>query len=265
MRQKIGLVCGYGEIAKIALDAAEKSGYEPVVVKLNKLKILLSLVFKLGNAPLRPSDILDFFKSKGATKIAIVGKFPKAIMFAKFAGDELGNKLEAERDKRDSNIYDKIRRELANRGFELVPQSELLSSLLAPAEGFWGPEPTKEVMDDLTRAREVAHAIANIGAGQTAIVKNGAVVALEAFEHTDLAINRAAKLAKGGFVVVKVPWPGEKDLDIPAVGEKTVSLIAKKGGRALGVVGKSAIIVTPEVVKRLCENLGVTLYFFADA
>lgn len=265
MQQKIGLVCGYGEIAKIAKEVAEKSGYEPVVIKLSKLKILLSLVFKLGNAPIRPSDILAFFKNRGVTKVAIVGKFPKAIMFAKFGGDELGNKLEAETDKRDLNIYNRIRWELANRGFELVPQSELLSSLLAPKEGFWGPEPVKEVMDDLTRAREVACAIANVGAGQTAIVKNGAVIALEAFEHTDLTIRRAAKLAKGGFVVAKVPWPGKMDLDIPVVGEKTISLIAKKGGRALGVVGKSAIIILPETVKKLCENLGVTLYFFANA
>lgn len=265
MQQKIGLVCGYGEIAKIAEDVVKERGYEPIVVKLRKLDILLSLTFNFRNAPLKPSDILDFFKSKGVKKIAIVGKFPKSIMFAKFGGDAIGSKLEAEADKRDLNIYNKIKQELVKRGFELVPQYDLLSSLLAPSEGFWGPEPSNEVMQDLTRAREVANAIASVGAGQTAVVKNGAVIALEAFEHTDLTIKRAAKLSKGGFVVVKVPWPSEIDLDIPAVGQKTILLISKKKGLALGVVGRSAIIIEPNSVKKLCERLGITLYFFKSS
>jgi len=261
--KKIGLVCGLGGISKIAEGLARNAGYEPVTVKLDKFRALASLVFKRGRAPIRPIEIMEFFKEQGINRIAIVGKFPKAIMFLSFAGDEPASKVSGEADKKDVNIYRIIRRELEARGFELVPQVELLRPILAPNDGSWGPEPSEEVLGDLEKGLELARTIAQAGAGQACVVKQGAAIALEAFEHTDSMIKRAAKLSKGGYVVVKVPWPGESVFDLPTIGTKTVRLVRKTGGRAIGVVGGKTVLITPERLKALCDDFGVTLYFFS--
>ena len=68
-----------------------------------------------------------------------------------------------------------------------------------------------------------------MGIGQTVVVKHHIVVAVEAVEGTDAAIERGGRLAKPGCVVVKVSKP-QQDLrfDVPAVGVDTISIVCMK-------------------------------------
>ncbi|HDH97286.1 MAG TPA: DUF1009 domain-containing protein, partial [Proteobacteria bacterium] len=156
MPERLGLVCGLGSISKIAERLAREAGYEPLSVKLGSIRTAISLVFRLGDAPIRPAEIMRFFREREVKKIAIVGKFPKSIMFASFTGDEHGSRVANASDKRDVSIYRIVRRELEAQGFELVPQADLLRPLLAPEDGYWGPEPDDGVMSDLERGLELA-------------------------------------------------------------------------------------------------------------
>ncbi len=76
-----------------------------------------------------------------------------------------------------------------------------------------------EEWDDIELGFRIAKEIGRLGIGQTVVVKNQVVVAVEAVEGTDAAIKRGGALAKSGCVVVKVSKP-QQDLrfDVPAVG-----------------------------------------------
>ena len=61
--------------------------------------------------------------------------------------------------------------------------------------------------------------------GQTLVVKNKSVIAVEAFEGTDKAIQRGCELAKGNCVVIKVSRTNQDyRYDSPGIGPQTISL-----------------------------------------
>ena len=80
----------------------------------------------------------------------------------------------------------------------------------------------------------LAKEIGRLGIGQTVVVKNQVIVAVEAVEGTDAAIQRGGLLAKSGCVVVKVSKP-QQDLrfDVPAVGVETIKRLTKSAARCL--------------------------------
>ena len=73
--------------------------------------------------------------------------------------------------------------------------------------------------------------------GQSIVVSDRAVVAVEAIEGTDECIRRAGQLCrKGGFTVVKVAKP-KQDMrfDVPTIGLQTIQTMYEAGGRVLAI------------------------------
>ena len=101
-------------------------------------------------------------------------------------------------------------------------------------------------MDDVVNrfARELADAIAALDIGQTIVVKDRAVVAVEAMEGTDAIIARAGQLAGPGVRIVKVAKPNQDmRFDVPVVGVSTVEAMKAAGATILSVdAGKTLMI-----------------------
>ena len=64
-------------------------------------------------------------------------------------------------------------------------------------------------MTDIEFGYRIADAVAQLDVGQTVVVKDRAVVAVEAMEGTDEVIERAGRLAGAGIRVVKVAKPNQ--------------------------------------------------------
>jgi hypothetical protein len=97
--------------------------------------------------------------------------------------------------------------------------------------------------------------------GQTVVVKEKAVLAVEAMEGTDQAIFRAGQLcSSGGFVVVKVAKP-QQDMrfDVPTIGCQTIETIHKAKGRVLAIEADKTILLDPEETIALANRYGLTI------
>jgi DUF1009 family protein len=104
--------------------------------------------------------------------------------------------------------------------------------------------PSAAHWEDIRYGFRIAKEIGRLGIGQTVVVKNRVVVAVEAVEGTDDTIQRGGRLAKSGYVVVKVSKP-EQDLrfDVPAVGIETIQNIHDAGGAVLAVEAGKTIFL----------------------
>ena len=106
-------------------------------------------------------------------------------------------------------------------------------------------------MKDIHFGWEIAKAIGKLDIGQTIVVKDQVVLAVEAIEGTDEAIRRAGKLGKGkGLIVIKVSKP-QQDLrfDVPAVGPETVATMRDAGARVLAIeTGKTLLIDKEQLI-----------------
>jgi len=106
----------------------------------------------------------------------------------------------------------------------------------------------------------VATLLGRADVGQTVVVKNGHVLALEAVEGTDACIRRGAELGGPGVVVVKRSKPGQDErFDLPAVGPGTLEVLRSVGGRVLALEAGKTLLLDGDRLLALAKEAGITL------
>ena len=104
----------------------------------------------------------------------------------------------------------------------------------------------------------VADAIAGVDIGQTIVVKDRAVVAVEAMEGTDAAIARAGALAGAGTRVVKVAKPSQDmRFDVPVVGVATIAAMQAAGADALSIDAGRTLVLDGDAFIRAADEAGI--------
>lgn len=148
------------------------------------------------------------------------------------------------------SIFGAIAEELGKAGIELLKATTFLEDSLAPNGSIAGPKLIRRQLQDLEYGWNIAKEIARLDIGQTVIVKNGTVLAVEGLDGTNETIRRGGKLANAGAIMIKVSKPNQDmRFDVPvigfetlrAAGEARVRAIAIEAGRTL-LLEKSAIL-----------------------
>src|SRR4051812_36899492 len=158
------------------------------------------------------------------------------------------------KEKNAHSIFGAIAEELKKDGVELIDAIPWLKPLM-PGAGFrFGPKLSREQQEDVEFGLRLAKEITRLEVGQTVVVKEGAVLAVEAFEGTDKCLARGGELAgkSGGAVAVKVARE-KHDLrfDIPCLGPQTLETCVRAKVSVLAFeAGKSLLLEQP-----VCERL----------
>ena len=155
----------------------------------------------------------------------MIGKVTKELMFSnQVAADaRMGLLLAGLPDHSDDTIMLAVVRELASEGIGVLDQTALIRSMMPGPGVLTRREPTPAEMADMEFGFSMAKEIGALDIGQTVVVKNRAVMAVEAIEGTDACIVRGGELGRGGVTVAKVAKPNQ-DLrfDVPSVGPGTI-------------------------------------------
>ena len=120
--------------------------------------------------------------------------------------------------------------------------------------------PSEALLEDLELGLRVARSLGLHDVGQTAVVKRGSVLALEAAEGTDAAIRRGAELGGPGAALVKAAKPGQ-DLrfDVPAIGPETLELAAEVGICGIGLEAERTLVLERDRVRELAQAAGIPI------
>jgi len=260
----LALLAGSGELPLEFLKSAKRKGREVITFALKGITSPEVEELSAKTVWIEPFKLGKFLKELGrssAREIAFLGKLEhrnalslkgldlKAITF-----------LMGLRDRKPESIIKGIFKEVESLGIKVIDPTPYLSHLLLPKGRVVGKRPDEELLQELTEGLEVARKIASLDVGQTVVLKDGTVVAVEAVEGTDACIERGASLAGEGFVVCKAARR-EQDMrvDVPTVGLETVRLIHSLGGRALAIEGGKTYLLNGEEVERFCRSTGFTL------
>jgi DUF1009 family protein len=138
---------------------------------------------------------------------------------------------------------------------------DLCPELLVQAGTLTRRRPTAREEADIQFGWDLAREMGRLDVGQSVVVKERAVLAVEAIEGTDQAILRAGKLCPaGGFIVVKVAKP-QQDMrfDVPTVGGSTIESMHQAGGRVLAIEAGRTILIDPEQTVALADRLGISI------
>jgi len=268
--KKVGLISGMGELPKaIALDAKAR-GYRVVAVALEPLadpalsdiadEIRWINVGKLG-------AIIKYLKRAGVTKAVMAGKVPKSLLYeGKIIPDVKAIKLLFSlKDRRDDSILLAITGELEKEGISLLKTTDFCAGLLAPEGVLTKKSPSGGELKDISFGWKIAKEMGRLDIGQTVVVKNRAVMAIEAIEGTDEAIRRGGRLAGPGAVVVKVAKPHQDmRFDVPGAGTDTLRAMIEIGAAVLAVEAEKTILIGKDRLIKEADRAGISLVGHKD-
>ncbi len=261
----IGLVAGAGRLPIIFADNARRLGDKVVGIGINGMTatdlenhVDKFIWFEFGALQKMIFAVL----SNRINKVVLLGKIKKDLFFkddGKF-DEKTKSLLTKLGDNKDYSMLNKVSEFLAKFGIEIIDPTPYLKELM-PAKGIITKrEPDKEESEDIDYAKTVARELARFDIGQTVIVKNKTVIALEAVEGTDEAIARAGNLSKKGFVLVKMARPNQDmRFDIPLVGLDTVEALARAGGTALALEAEKTLLIDRDTIVSFADQKGISI------
>ena len=158
------------------------------------------------------------------------------------------------------SIFRGIAGELEKIGVTLLPATTFLAEFLVKRDLIAGPKLSRREKSDVDFGWEVAQKVAALDIGQTVIVKNGTVLAVEGFEGTNETIRRGGALAHGGAVVIKVAKPNQDmRFDVPVVGPETISVAVEAKIRVIALEADRTLLLEKEDVIRGAQTAGISV------
>jgi DUF1009 family protein len=253
---KYGLIAGNGRFPFLVLEGARREGVEMAVAAIKEetdpaIAAHAARVEWVGVGQL--GRLLAFFKREGVTHAVMAGQVKHVQIFSLSAlPDVRMAKLLARLAVRNTDsLIGAVADELARDGITLVDSTLFLRPFLPAPGPLTRRSPSSDEAGDIAYGLEVAREIARLDLGQTIVVKNRAVVAVEAMEGTDATIRRAGELArKPPISVVKVAKPNQDmRFDVPVVGPATVRAMIEARATALSITaGKTLLLDRDELV-----------------
>lgn len=257
---RIGLIAGKGELPAIWARAAGEKGNEvyafPLVEEAdNPLEGIAAKVSYVNIGAL--DSLIAQLSRYEIKKVVMIGKVEKTRFFQDLNLDGRMKRLLAGlKELNDDAIMLAIVRELAREGIEVIEQSTYLEDLFPEPGVLTSHEPDEELLADMRYGFKMAREIGRLDIGQTVVVKDRAVLAVEAIEGTDAAIQRGGLLGGPGVVVAKVSKPRQDwRFDIPTVGANTLSnLIAVKARGLVIEAGKTFLLARERIIEEADRN-----------
>lgn len=248
----------------ILARSARSRGESFVAISLTEAAVaslegLADKVYRLSIGQI--GKIIKTVKKEGIDKVVFIGKVRKDLLFEKIRFDLRALKLlKSLKDRNDDTIMLAIVKELAEEGIEVMDQTLYLRDMM-PEEGVLTKrKPDRMEWSDIRYGMEMAKRVASLDIGQTVVVKNRAIMAVEAIEGTDEAIARGGKLAKGNAVVAKVAKPGQDPrFDVPTVGVQTLRSMERGGSAVLAVEAGRTLLADRDAVVREADTLNIAI------
>lgn len=264
LENKQCLIAGDGELPVCMAKNASESGFEVIAIALSNdnkknLKKYCTKVYEYG-----PGELLKIekvLKDEKITQLTFLGKVHKGLIIKKPKFD--AKALEMVKNAlllNDDAVMNLIVDELNKLGITVLDQTIFIKNLMVPRGVLGKCNPTEEQLADINYGYLLAKEMGKLDIGQSVVVKEKMVMAVEAIEGTDRCIRRGCKLAKKGGVVVKVSKPSQdKRFDIPAVGMRTLKNMKKYKGKVIALEADETIIVDQQKMIEFADKNNIVV------
>lgn len=269
--KKLGLISGSGELPFAIASEARSMGYSVIAIGLEPLadKSLASVVDEIKWVNIgKLGEIIATLKKSGIREAVMAGKVPKSLLYKKTITPDLRaiKFLFSLKDRSDDSILIAFSKELKKNGITLLNTTDFSFRLMTPEGVLTKKIPSKEEWKDISFGWKIAKEIGRLDIGQTVVIKNQAVMAIEAIEGTDEAIKRGGTLAGEGSIVIKVSKP-QQDMrfDIPVVGLETLKSMLKVNAQVLAVEAKKSIILNMDEIIQEADKARISIVGYREA
>jgi DUF1009 family protein len=269
---RLGLLAGAGEFPIRFARAARNAGHYVYGIGVSGMAsedlapecdvLRFASLGRLGKA-------IRLFRKANVQRIIMAGKIEKTVLFHPFRWVRLMPDWRtlhmwyhyARKNKKDDTLLLAVIREFERDGFLFDSALKYCPELLVKHGFLTHRRPSVAQWKDISFGWDLAREMGRLDIGQTVVVNDTAVIAVEAIEGTDRCIRRAGELCRrGGFTVVKVAKPmQDMRFDVPTVGLETIKTMHESGGKVLAIESGMTIIINPEEVANLADKFGISI------
>ena len=262
--ERIGLIAGNGRFPIIFADNARKLGYHVSAVAHEgetepELAGHVDRIhwIKIGQL----SKLIKAFKEDKVHQAVMLGGIKKTHVFTTVRPDfrtlAMATRLAL---WKDDDILREFAKELEREGIAICESTFGLEGILVEEGTLTARAPSEKEWEDIRYGWDVAHDIGRLDIGQCVVIKDRVVVAVEAVEGTDGAIKRGGDLAKEGAVVVKRSKP-QQDLrfDLPAVGPRTIEVMASVKASVLAIEAGRTVLLDREIMLEKARSARIAI------
>lgn len=262
--ERIGLIAGNGRFPIIFADNARKLGYyvSAVAHEGETEPELASHVDRIHWVKIgQLNKLIKAFKEDGVHQAVMLGGVKKTHVFTTLRPDfrtlALATRLAL---WKDDDILRELAKELEQEGIVICESTFGLEGILVEEGPLTARTPSEKEWEDIRYGWDVAEAIGRLDIGQCVVIKDRVVVAVEAVEGTDEAIKRGGDLAKDGAVVVKRSKP-QQDMrfDLPAVGPRTIEVMASVKASVLAIEAGRTILLDREIMLEKAKSARIAI------
>ena len=265
----IGLIAGHGNFPRQVLQAARQIGHDVAVVAItgeaspdfeaharSQGASAFSWI-ELGQL----GACIQAFKSAGVSQATMAGHVKHVRIFGGVAPDPmLSAVLQKLPAQNTDSLLAAVVAVLGQHGISVMDSTALLPALVARVGVLTHRAPDEAMQADFAFGYRVADVIAGADIGQTVIVKDRAVVAVEGMDGTDAAIDRAGRLAGRGVRVVKVAKPAQdRRFDVPVVGLGTVAAMKSAGADAISIDAGLTLVIDGDQFYAAANDAGLVV------
>ena len=260
----LGIIAGNGMYPQLLTDAARKSGVKKIVAAAFTGETDAALgehvdlvewmrVGQLGR-------LLKFFRVQDVHHAVMAGQIAPKNLFDLRPDLKALMLLRKLKHRNAESIFSAIADELAKIEVDLLPATRFLEDSLARPGLIAGRKLSRREEDDVELGWKIAKEIARLDVGQTVIIKNGTVVAVEALEGTNQTIRRGGILTGEGGVMVKVSKPNQDmRFDVPVVGVETVRVAAESRLRVIAVEAGKTLLLERDTIADLADHANLSI------
>lgn len=262
--KNIGMIAGNGRFPFLVAEEIKKQGDRVVTVALKEEadknieeKSDETVWLSVGKL----QKIIDAFKERNVDTALMVGQVKHAKIYSAITMDFRAIKVMGSLlNKKTDTILGAVVREFEKDGIKFLPSHLYLKHLLAEKGLIVGKKLNSDEEKDAEFGFKTAKAIAGLDIGQTVVVKDKSVLAVESIEGTDECIKRAYLLGGENAIVAKVAKPNQDfRFDVPVIGLNTVDTLKNNKIRAMVIEADSTLILDKDVVISKAKDCGVTI------
>jgi DUF1009 family protein len=262
--EALGIIAGSGVYPLLLADAARVAGVKRIAVAA----FTDETSHDIGNRAdqiewLRVGQLgrlLHFFREANLRHAIMAGQIAPGNLFSLRPDFKAMFLLARLKERNAESIFSAIADQLAEIGVELLPATTFLDHLLAPNGHIAGPKLKEREEADIAFGFEIAKKLSALDIGQTIVVKNGTVLAVEAFEGTNEAIRRGGSLGRKSAIVIKVTKPNQDmRFDVPVIGTETLRVAAEARVRAIAVEAGCTLLLEKTALVALAEKQKITI------
>ena len=270
--ETLGLLAGIGHLPVDVAQSAKKLGYKVVAIAVvpetdPELPENADVFYTINVG--KVGKILQTLKQNDVKNVTMIGKVTKEVLYK--TGVVIPDLttirvLASLPDRKDDTIMNAIVKLIEDAGMHVMDQTVLVRPLLPEPGVLTKRKPTEQEWKDMQFGFRMAKELGRLDIGQTVVVKNQAVMALEAIEGTDACILRGGFLGKGGVIVATTAKPAQDNrFDMPSVGTTTLTSMIHAGATGIVIEAGRTLLVDRKRTLAMADEKGISIVSLSES